>query len=678
MANEEYLQAFLDESEDNVRRLNDICLRFDVGERDDEDFAAFFRAAHTLKGMSATMGYTDMANLTHRLEDALSHLRTHPAALTSAGVDVLFSCIDALDSMMARVRENGEEGQVDLSHLIDSLEKIASGVSVSNQTVDNTESSASSVSLGELLDGLEPILHHSEQQGVPVGILRVEIDPLSQMKGPRAVLVMRAIEEFAEALKCVPDVESMEAGSYDCVLTFVVALVAGDETDVKKKVENISEVLHVDYHPANLSAGNPIRSSIETEAVATLEPVATNASKPQVVAQSPGQGGNRSNEKMDRTIRVPAEKLDGLMNLLSELVIDRTRLSSIAKDLKTSGLMETIEHMSRISNDLQNSVMSLRLVPVEHLFQRFPRMVRDLAKTLGKSIQLEMNGLETEFDRTIIDEMGEALVHLIRNAADHGLESEADRIESGKSPQGHMCLSAYSAGQDVYIEVSDDGRGIQVEQVLRRAIQNGLVSEHVAKTMRADAVYPLLFHSGFSTAETLSDISGRGVGLDAVKRKVESLGGTIDISSTAGQGTTFRIRLPLTLAIQQALLIDIKGDVYAIPLTSVDEIVKMDESELEVVHGVKCVRHHGSIVPIFDAGQLFYESPTLVNMPLRFVICSEAGRSIAVVVDELIGQEEIVLKSLGAYLADVPWFSGGALLGDGRIALIANIRKWVS
>lgn len=672
MSNQEYLQAFLSESDENVRQLNEICLRFDGGDRLDADFAAFFRSAHTLKGMSATMGFTEMAQLTHRLEDALSFLRSDPSRLTQSEVDLLFASIDALDSMLANIRQTGLEGTTSWTGLVSQLDRVRAAPTAAPVLVDSPPLLAAAAQ--PVWAGLEALIQQSAAQGIPVAVVTVAVDPASVMKGPRAILVMRALEPAGDVLRVEPDAEALEAGSYDSEIQFLVALSRTTEDSLVTAVQNVSEVIGVKLV---LVDDEDLRTDTHPDVPAGATPPAPPAPRPDatipVVKDSVAAA-----TRLDPTIRVPVQKLDVLMNLISELVIDRTRIARFGRDSRNAELLETVSHLARVSSDLQGAVMSLRLVPVDSLFQRFPRMVRDLSKALGKSIHLEMDGLETEFDRTIIDEMGEALVHLIRNAADHGLESEADRVAAGKSATGHLTLAAQSVGQDVLIEVRDDGRGVDTARVLARAVERGLVNAQTADSLRAEDVFALLFASGFSTVDTLSDISGRGVGLDAVKRKVESLGGTIEILSVFGQGTTFRIRLPLTLAIQQALLVVVHRSTLAIPLAHVVEVHTAASADVDSVHGQRCLRLGTRIVPVFDPGAWFFDTPVLADPPWRFVVCAEGGKQIAIAVNQLLGQEEIVHKSLGAYLGHLTWFSGGALLGDGRIALIADVRNWIA
>ncbi len=665
MENQQYLQAFLDESVENTQTLNTLCLELEQGKKDDDIFAAMFRAAHTLKGMSATMGFTKMAALTHKLEDALGVVRESPELLTGELVDQFFLCIDGLSENLKDIRSNGGESNINHDELVQKLQSLVSVNLKTEEAQAKLRKGNSDGSELALCENALNVIELCQASGVETGILKVAVDPNCVMKGVRSVVIMRTIDEYADCLQCDPDAESMEQGLYESVIQFVVAFQHGTSNQLVKAVENISEVMHVSFSSIHFNAFH------ETAASSPPIPQRNELKKP-------SNKVNEHPEKMDRTIRVSTHRLDTLMNQLSELVIDKTRLNAVSNRLDSNELKELSDHISRIATDIQASVMSLRMVQVESLFQRFPRMVRDLSKTLDKKIHLEMSGLTTELDRTVIDEMGEALVHLIRNAADHGLESAEVRIQNGKPEEGTIFLRAYASGQHVFIEVADDGGGINTDQILQKAVKNGLVTQDKVLLLSDKQIMSLLFESGFSTAEIVSDISGRGVGLDAVKRKVESLGGTIDIESDIGKGTTFRIELPLTLAIIQSLLVEIDNETFAIPLSSVEEVIMADDSVLERVHGTITLNLRGKLVPIIDASKWLFGIPSCKELPCNLVVCIEGTKRIAIGVDSFHGQQEIVNKSLGSYLSNVREFSGATILGDGSIALILNVHEWIN
>ena len=684
MENSEYLQAFLDESEENLQVLNTICLRLEEGLAEAEDFAVMFRAAHTLKGMSATMGFEAMAHLTHVLEDMFGALKQNPQLLREGVNNLLFRAIDALDESLTSIRARGVE-QPTNANVILQLQQVLqtnpgqaghaqTAASLATAVRSSTETPV--FELAPLEASVQTVFEQCIQSGIQVGALQVQLDKNCQLKGARSVLVFREVERNADCIACTPPAEAMEAGEFDGPLEFYVALHGEDASQLEKAVVSVSEVAGATFSTwtaastgpsANLNAGSD--SNVSSESNGGLQspetaPVAQAAEKPRAA-------------QVDQTVRVPIERLDHLMNLLSELVIDRTRLSSLAAKHADREVKDTTDHLARVTTDLQSVMMSMRMVPVDNLFRRFPRMVRDLAKTLDKDIRLEMTGLDTEIDRTVSEEMGEALVHLIRNAADHGLETTAERTAAGKPSHGTLTLRAYASGQHVYVEVADDGRGVHVDKVKQRAIQRGLISDVEAARMSDAEATMLLFRPGFSTAEAVSDISGRGVGLDAVKDKVASLGGHVSVDSTRGSGTTFRIQLPLTLLILQALLVETEGEVLAIPLGSVEEALLVQEKDLRRVHGQTVLNYREHLIPIVDVGEWLSGRPALQNFPWRVVVCGEGSKRIALGVDKLLGQQEVVHRSLGAYLRQVPWFAGATILGDGKIALIIDVHAWL-
>lgn len=668
----QYMQAFLDESTENVQVLNRCVLRLEAGDTTEDDLAAMFRAAHTLKGMSATMGFTDMAHLTHRLEDLLGALRTQPQRTTRDIVDVVFMAIDGLESSLQAIAQSGQEDDHLLHDVLTRLDAVAASSDLTgDKRTPSKTVEAPQESWGQYV---ATVAEQARAVGMAVGVLAVSVASDSALKGARALLVERAIEQHGEVLACDPPVEEMEAGNYADALQFVVAVRPMDVEQMRWQVEHVSEV-------------TATRWSAELSFAATTAAVAADGGK-EHPASTPTDGGpasanapgNRRAQEAsgyERTIRMPVQRLDGLMNLLSELVIDKNRLSTLTDHGRDAAVKEVVDHLGRVSSELQSAIMGLRMTPIDTLFQRFPRMVRDLAKSLDKQVRFVVSGAQTEFDRTVIDEMGEALVHLIRNSMDHGIEDPAQRSAAGKPEEGTLSIQAFGSGQHVVIEVSDDGRGVQTEKVLRKAIDSGLVTAAQAAALSEDEVCALLFRSGFSTAQEVSDISGRGVGLDAVQRKVESLGGHITIRSTAGAGTVFRIQLPLTLAISEALLVRVASEFYALPLSSVEVAIIGDSQTVRRVQGQAVLERDGQVIPIIDASAWLYEEPSPTTYPWQLVVCAQGSRKLAIRVDELLGQQEIVYKSLGDYLHGIPWFSGATILGDGRIALIIDVHRWM-
>lgn len=684
--NEEYLQAFLEESQENVQTMGDLCLRLEQQGPSDDLFAAMFRAAHTLKGMSASMGFTRMATLTHRLEDLLGVLRSHPSKLTAAVTDALFEGIDHLSVLLNQIiSTHSDEGTADEEPIAQLTVWHARLTEANANSLESTHVAASSPhqtsGRGVLEDFPEEsmtVAMAAQAEGLLVGVLTVCIHPSCPMKAVRALLVLRELEQMADCLGCVPSANDIQEGKYDSELRWLVALTGQDEAPVLRAIENISEVTAVrfDVWDGEASGGKKDTGSPLLEKVEKTAPVEADHPGIPPKRQSGPVSADGESVRLERTIRVPVERMDVLLNLLSEFVIARTSMETLALARDDAELTERVSQLTRISGDIQSGLMSLRMVPVDTLFQRFPRLVRDLSKSLKKDIRLELSGGDTELDRTVIDEMGEALVHLIRNAADHGIESAEQRLAKGKSAHGTMRLVAYSSGQNVYLEVSDDGAGINAETVLAKGVERGLVDAETAKTWKPGQIYGLLFASGFSTAAQVTDISGRGVGLDAVKAKVESLSGRISIDSELGRGTTFRIQLPLTLAVLPALLFTVQKEQFAVPLGSVDEVIYVEKSDLDSIRGERMLKYREKVLPLVDLSFEFYGERTSQAFPWPVLICREGNRAVGLIVENLMGEQEIVNKPLGSYLKHVEGFSGATILGDGSMGLILDLHQW--
>lgn len=659
----QYLDSFLAESEDNLATLDDLCLALERDGASDDTLAAMFRAAHTLKGMSATMGFMAMADLTHHMEDALGHIRNHPTEFQPSVVDTLLAAIDALTANLDQIRDRGSEEGIDHSAI---LQRLAAVVETQNsRSVEGSSEAGPPVAFRDrvaeiLRSGREPL------------VIQIAFAPECTMKAVRLLMVERAVESFGECAAVYPDVQALEADA-DASTAYLAMLVAHQDADALltaiREISEITTAVVVELESIVSASGEREMNQARQETAATVA-VATANETPAHHAAAPSTGG----KVRDQTLRVPVSRIDEFMNVLSELVIAKTRLELLAQR-GDHALREVTEQIARLTSSLQDGVMQMRMMPVESLFQRFPRMMRDLQKTLGREFEFVMTGLETEMDRTVMDEMGEALVHLLRNAADHGLEPPEVRERNGKPRKGTIRLSAYASGGHVYLEVADDGAGIDRDRVLNSAIGKGLVDERSAQNWTDAQVYDLLFASGFSTAEKVSDISGRGVGLDAVRGKVESLGGDIRVESVPGQGTTFVIELPLTLAILPAMLVQLDNYIYAIPTGSVEEVARLSAEDIDSIQEQPVYRYRDGVVPIVDLGDRFFDAPCRGDYPWNAVICKEGKRRLALIVDDIVDELEIVNKPLGRYLGQVEMFSGATILGDGRVALIIDVRQ---
>ncbi|MCE7794584.1 chemotaxis protein CheA [Salipaludibacillus sp. CUR1] len=669
MERNQYLDMFIDESTEHLQALNDNILKLENTPEELSLVNEIFRSAHTLKGMAATMGYEDLANLTHHMENVLDGIRNRKFEADTRLIDVIFEAIDDLEAMVSDI-SGGGEGKRDVTRVQDKLAQIEKGELFEEAavTVENVEASKEMYAF----DDFElTVLAQSKEQGFNAFQLEVVLREDVILKAARVFMVFEVLEQIGEVIKCLPPVDQLEAENFD--LSFTVTLVTKEsEEEVEARIMKVSEIDKVllspveeKEHPSQDESGIP-ESREQTDILSDQGHDPEDLNKPVSKEDKAAPAANK-------TIRVNIDRLDSLMNLFEELVIDRGRLEQISRDLKSSELTETVEHMTRISGDLQTIILNMRMVPVEQVFNRFPRMVRTLAKELNKKVNLEIIGAETELDRTVIDEIGDPLVHLLRNSLDHGIEEPEQRRKSGKTDTGQITLKAYHSGNHVFIEVADNGAGIDRDKVLEKAISREVISEESGAGLTDRQVYELLFSSGLSTADKISDISGRGVGLDVVKSKIESLGGNVSVNSRLNEGTVFSIQLPLTLSIISVMLVEVQKEVYAVPLSSIIETAIIKKEEIMSAHNQKVIDFRGSVVPLINLTD-FFDVPASIEEDdhCSVIIVRKGEKMAALVVNSFIGQQEIVLKSLGEYLSGTFAISGATILGNGQVALIID------
>jgi two-component system, chemotaxis family, sensor kinase CheA len=663
-----YLELFIEESKEHVQAINDELLKLEIEPENIDIVNEIFRSAHTLKGMAASMGFDDLASLTHEMENVLDMIRQSELRITEEIMNVVFTCVDLIAKMVDNI-EQGGDGTEDVTEIVRKLQSIQNPSIIHDEERVSAQNEAATTKELVIDEFQRSIIQEARKLGNHVYEVYVKLDERCVMKSVRAYMVFQAAEDLGEIIQTDPPVEQIEEDQFGDSFTLLL-LSHHDRLKIEAQLTNISEVKAVIVtEKTEQELGN-------TDKQNHLNPNVTD--KPRKGKEN--QKASETKKKpVTKSIRVDIEKLDRLMNLFSELIIDRGRLEQIARKSQIPDLIETVEHMTRISTDLQSLVLNMRMVPVEQVFNRFPRMVRDLAKDLNKKVQLVVEGAETELDRTVIDEIGDPLVHLLRNALDHGLESTDERIANNKPEEGRILLKAYHSGNHVFIEVVDDGKGINREKVLKKAIERGVISEEESYSLSDQQVYSLIFSSGFSTADKISDISGRGVGLDVVKTKIESLGGTITIDSTPGQGSAFRIQLPLSLSIIYSMLVKVAEEIYAIPFNSIVEITTNSDNEVYTLHGQKVIQFRGQVVPLIELKEVFLvpqvESPK-VNQPLYIVLVRKGDQTIGLVTDTVLGQQEIVLKPLGRYLNQLQGISGATILGNGEVALIIDTNQF--
>lgn len=667
----DYMDLFLEESKEHLQVLNERLLVLEKEHGNKSAIDEIFRSAHTLKGMSATMGFEGIADLTHNMENLLDKLRSDKLQVNQPINDVLFRCVDTLESMVESIIV-GDKKEFDVSGLISDLERLEKGgaevqtESVKIKDVSEEEENDMVHCEGEYrghLDDYEAAaLSKANEIGKKSYYFKIKLDEKCVMKAVRAFMVFNTLEKMGDIIKSIPHTQEIEDENFDREI--IVYFISDESIDkIVAAINNISEIKVVEE--CELSV---IEESEEMEEIEEFKAQEGEDKKIETTS------ANKENKFAQKTVRVEIGKLDTLMNLVGELVINKTRLEQIHNAGDGASLSETIEQVGRITTDLQDIVMYVRMVPIEQVFSRFPRMVRDLSKELGKEINFIMEGKETELDRTVIDEIGDPLVHLIRNSLDHGLESTEERIKAGKDTEGMIRISAKQEGNSVIIVVEDDGAGINTEVVRKKAIERGIISEDESRTLTENAINNMIFEAGFSTAKVVSDVSGRGVGLDVVRQKINSLRGSVHLESKRGQGSKFIIKLPLTLAIIQALMIKVKEEVYAIPLANIDETTSVYRNEIKNVQGQQVIIIRDGVLPLANLAEILdVKSDQGEEDELFIVIVRKGEQKIGLIVSELIGQQEIVINTLGSILNGTTGISGAAILGDGTVSLILDI-----
>ncbi len=701
----QYLEIFIDETKEHLQTLSDQLMILEQEPENMDTINEIFRAAHSLKGMAGTMGYKRMQRLTHDMENVFQEVRSGNMTVKSELVDVLFRGLDALESYLANILETADEGTEDNDEIINTLNSIADAATgkSSESPSDNAAPAAQEGSVPEggakygsihITDFEKNTFEKAKAQNQNIFGVTVYLQESCILKAARAFLVFKALEELGEVIKAVPDVQDIEDEKFDMDFSLVYFTKESLEK-VKAAVENVSEVKEAIVGPFEVILDAP-----EAEAKPEPEPVkeepkeaekpkpaaqpaaAKAAAKPAEAAQPAAAKKSTAKPAVGRTVRVDIEKLDVLMNLVSELIIAKNGLVSInstEEDTKSDAAFnEQIEYLESVTTSLHESVMKVRMVPIENVVNRFPRMIRDLSKKLNKKMELHMTGEETELDRTVIDEIGDPLQHLLRNSADHGLEDNDERIALGKEEVGNIYLDAYQDGNNVNIEVRDDGAGINVDKVRNKAIEKGTITAEQAENMTDKEIIDLLFRPSFSTAEKITDVSGRGVGLDVVKTKIEGLGGNIECKSVMGEGSSFIIRLPLTLSIIQALMVELGTEKYAIPLGSIETIEDVLVTDIKYVQTKEVINLRGTVIPLIRLDQILdIEASGNETESLTVVIVKKSNKLAGLVVDNLIGQQEIVIKSIGSYINCSKMIGGATILGDGEIALILEVNALV-
>lgn len=708
----QYIDLFLQEAEEQIEILEQETLGLEQDPTDGR-LQVIFRAAHTLKGSSRAMGFSRFAELTHEMENILDQLRQHTLAVSTEIADCLLATIDTLAQMKETIAA-GQGDAVECAALAAQLQAIggsSSEVGSSGARVEVVAGGRPGTGFvskvdGDFFDALDEAAGACGE-GSAVWHVRFRLAKDCVMKFVRAFMAVSAAQEGGEILVCVPDQEALEEEAFDTDFEFVFQSGLGEE-DLRAKFGAIGEVeeywLGLWSRPAEVSVlagaddgegsverghSGANRSAAVAEGVvadgavsdgAVVAPVA-----PAAASGGAAAGAVRKTET-GQTVRVDVARLDTLMNLVGELVIDRTRIAQIGNDLSQrfndpniDALGETVSHIARITGDLQDQIMKARMMPIETVFNRFPRVVRDLAQKLGKDVKLELVGGETELDRSVIEVIGDPLLHILRNSVDHGIEKPEIREGVGKPRQGTVTVSAKHQENHIVIEIVDDGKGIDAERVKAKAVEAGHVSRDAAERMTEKEALQLIFASGLSTAAEVSEVSGRGVGMDIVRSNIQKLGGIIDLDTTQGHGSRFSLRLPLTLAIIRGLLVSAARNVFVIPLGSVVETLLIRRGDLQRINQREVVVIRGMTTPLVWMSDVFGTgSGRGASDDMYVVIVGLAEQRLGLVVDGLIGEQEVVIKSMSRFCGDVPGVSGATILGDGNVALILDVNGVVS
>ena len=691
----QYLEIFIDESEEHLQTLSD-CIMVLEKEPDNKDtINEVFRAAHSLKGMAGTMGFKRMQHLTHDMENVFQEVRSDRVKVTSGMIDLLFKCLDALEGYVGNIKSTSDEGTEDNEVIIKELNDFiakADGEAEAENKEGSEVKEAAPAATQEEKEGQEKIelteeekkaIREAESNGQHIYAMTVHIQKDCLLKAARAFLVFKAVEDFGQILVYRPSSQDIEDEKFEFDFSFFLA--SEEETDkIVAAAKAVSEIEKVDAEEIHLEEYLKEAAAQEEQQAkeAATEQKEAPAEVPKAAEKkAPAAAAKKqTNAKpvTGRTVRVDIEKLDALMNQVSELIIAKNSLVSISSnesgEYQNQSFHEQIEYLERITTNLHESVMKVRMVPIESVVNKFPRMIRDLSRKLGKKMELYMTGEDTELDRTVVDQIGDPLQHLLRNSADHGLEDNATRVERGKPEVGSIFLKAFQEGNNVIIEVGDDGNGIDVAAVRDKAVERGVITAEQAENMSQKEIINLLFLPSFSMAKKITDISGRGVGLDVVKSNIEALGGDVEVRTQLGEGTTFIVRLPLTLAIIQALMVEIRDEKYAIALGSISNIESIPVNEIKYVQAQEVIHLRGAVIPLIRLDQVLDMEEKQEEPENLTVVIVKKGDSLAgLVVDNLIGQQEIVIKSLGKYITNNKIISGATILGDGEVALILDV-----
>ncbi len=689
----EYIALFLEEAAEQIDILEQDILQLEQSPSQ-EVLNEIFRAAHTLKGSSRAMGFTAMGELTHAMEDVFDALRKGEIGVSTEMVNRLFEALDTLKAMRDQIAEGGTS-DIACDELVQNLRAILSDTPASAPPAKNQPARSPELAEIKLQEHERESALTAIDNGLSVYQITVRLAEDTLMKSVRALMVLQAIDANGGAvLASQPDEDALDNEQFDDTFQLLVATdrPIDDLRNVLLQISEIRDVVVSEWREAPKQVTAPAEAEPEQKAEAPLSSVQSAAPPAEEAKEQPTQLQAQPEAQVEKTtsrtaasqtVRVDVERLDTLLNLVGELVIDRTRVAQLGREFEgrfqhdelVDSLLEAAAHIGRITDELQEHIMKARMLPIEHVFNRFPRMVRDLAQKFGKEVRLVMEGQETELDRSVIEIISDPLIHMLRNSVDHGIEPPDEREALGKPRQGTIRLSARHEENYILIEIEDDGRGMDPNRIREVAVRKGVITRDSAERLSDREALNLIFAPGFSTASQVTEVSGRGVGMDIVRSNIQRVGGVVDVDSTPGKGTRISVRLPLTLAIIRALLVKVNGQVYAIPLSSVLETLKIDSEMIQYVGGRPAIVLRGRTLPLLSLQSVFYGDQHCYqsDQPMFVVVVGLGERQIGLVVNHLIGEQEVVIKSLSRYLGEINGVSGATILGDGRVALILEV-----
>lgn len=668
--NSVYRTLFFEETDDHLQQLNDHVLELESNPQDTALLNDIFRSAHTLKGMAATMGYEVMTQLTHKMENIFELFKTETLPVTSDSISLIFKCLDRLSELVEDLREDKELQPEQISDLLLELDQVEQQSSqqldqpISEATADQVVDTQLTIGFNHLDSSDLFVIEQATANEHHAFSIAIRLEKDSMLKGPRAFLIMEKLEQSGDILHTEPSVEDLEEGRFDSDFTLIY-LTQNDLAEVQRNIASNNEIEEFQVEPFQASS-----LQVEEEPESSPAKAAPTKEAPAKEAKKKPAKETTSHHSMstNQSIRVDLSRLDSFLDLVSELVVYRNQLEDVSHRENIEAIKDPLEQVSHLTSELQDLVLRIRMQQVNVVFSRFPRMVRDLSNELEKEMDLVIIGEETELDKTVVSELSEPLVHLLRNSVDHGIEMPEDREALGKPRKGTIRLAAYQEGNQVIITLEDDGKGLDPNMIKASAERKGLSTEGLTD----EEIQKLIFHPGFSTADQVTNISGRGVGMDAVQSKITDLGGSIELYSRPNVGTRFTIKLPLTLSIIQALMVRVGTETFAIPLDLVERVVIIQEDEVIQTVSKEVYRFQEELIPIIRTDQLLGIEGNDLEKKFAIIVNSEQ-QFYGLIADELIGQQEIVIKKIDPLLQQLNRYQGATILGNGSIALILDV-----